>query len=76
MRIGQTVYVNRPQNNAYAEGCTVEHAAAKNLYIARAALDGWAHFFTPHDVGNEVFFSRSDAIRAAHSTNSTNSSTQ
>jgi hypothetical protein len=66
---GQIVYVNRPQNNAYAEECKVEilpsHAKRKNNVLFKAiAHDGWAHFCSVYDVGNDVFFSFSEAQNA------------
>ncbi len=61
---GQVVFVNRPQNNAYAEECTVELTGVRNLYRARAASDRWAHFFTAYEIGNTVFFDKLDALRA------------
>ena len=66
---GQTVYVNRPQNNAYSEECKVEilpsHARQKNnvLFTARAH-DNWAHYFTVYDIGNDVFFDYGEAQAA------------
>ena len=66
---GQVVYVNRPQNNAYAEECKVEilpnHAKRKNnvLFSARAH-DNWAHYFTVYDIGNDVFFNYNEAQAA------------
>ena len=65
-KAGQVVYVNRPQNNAYAEECKVEilpcHAKRKNnvLFSARAH-DNWTHYFTVYDIGNDVFFGYSEA---------------
>lgn len=66
---GQIVYVNRPQNNAYAEECKVEilpqHARRKNNVLFKArAHDGWAHFLTVYDIGNDVFFSHTEAQNA------------
>lgn len=66
---GQIVYVNRPQNNAYAEECKVEipprYKKRKNNVSYKAiAHDGWAHFFTVYDIGNDVFFDYAEAQKA------------
>jgi len=64
---GQVVYVNRPQNNAYAEECKVEivkQGKHSEYYIARSPVDNWGHFFLARDVGNDIFFDYEDAMSA------------
>lgn len=64
---GQIVYVNRPQNNAYAEECKVEiikQGKRNEYYIARSPVDNWGHFFLARDVGNDIFFSYDEAMNA------------
>ena len=66
---GQTVYINRPQNNAYAEECKVEilpsHAKRENNVLFKARThDNWAHYFTVYDIGNDVFFDYGEAQTA------------
>ena len=66
---GQVVYINRPQNNAFAEKCTVEilpsHERRKNNVLFKArAQDGWAHFCSVFDIGKDVFLDHEDARKA------------
>ena len=63
---GKWVYVNRPQNNAYAEECKVELCAEKNVFRVRSPRDNWAHYFSSYDIGNDVFFDYEEAVNALH----------
>jgi len=59
--IGQTVYVNRPQNSAKAEECIVQKSESGKYLVARSPKDKWAHFMTVGDIGNNIFFTKKEA---------------